>query len=60
MSEENYTPWDTAEFLPDDELIIEYLNVALDEDDPAFFGRAVGNVARVKGLPAIDGSAISM
>lgn len=53
MSEENYTPWDTAEFLTDDELIIEYLNAALDEDDPAFFMKAVGNVARAKGMTTI-------
>ena len=53
MSEENYTPWDTAEFLTDDELIIEYLNAALDEDDPAYFMKAVGNVARAKGMTTI-------
>ena len=53
MSEENYTPWDTAEFLTDDEMIIEYLNAALDEDDPAFFMEAVGNVARAKGMTTI-------
>ena len=54
MSEENYTHWDTAEFLTDDELIIEYLNAALDEDDPAFFIKAVGNVARAKGMTTIS------
>ncbi len=53
MSEENYTPWDTAEFLTDDELVIEYLNAALDEDDPAYFMKAVGNVARAKGMTTI-------
>lgn len=53
MSEENYTPWDTAEFLTNDEMIIEYLNAALDEDDPAFFMKAVGNVARAKGMTTI-------
>ena len=53
MSEENYTPWDTADFLTDDELIIEYLNAALDEDDPAYFMKAVGNVARAKGMTTI-------
>lgn len=53
MSEENYTLWDTAEFLTDDELVIEYLNAALDEDDPAYFMKAVGNVARAKGMTTI-------
>ncbi len=53
MNKENYAPWDTAEFLTDDEIIIEYLKAALEEDDPAFFVKAVGNVARAKGMTAI-------
>ena len=53
MSKENYAPWDTAEFLTDDEIIVEYLKAALEEDDPAFFMKAVGNVARAKGMAAI-------
>ena len=53
MSEENYTSWDTAEFLTNDELIIEYMTAALDEDDPAYFMKAVGNVARAKGMTTI-------
>ena len=53
MTKENYTPWDTAEFLTDDELILEYLKAALEEDDPAFFMKAVGNVARAKGMTTI-------
>ena len=50
---ERYTPWDSAEFLTDDEVIIEYLKAALEENDPAFFIKAVGNVARAKGMTAI-------
>ena len=53
MSKENYTPWDSAEFLTDDEVIIEYLKAALEENDPAFFMKAIGNVARAKGMTAI-------
>lgn len=53
MSKENYAPWDTAEFLTDDEIIVEYLKAALEENDPAFFMKAVGNVARAKGMTAI-------
>ena len=53
MNEENYTPWDSSEFLTDDEVIIEYLKAALEEDDPAFFMKAIGNVARAKGMTAI-------
>ena len=53
MNKENYTPWDSAELLTDDEVIIEYLKAALEENDPAFFARAVGNVARAKGMTSI-------
>ncbi len=50
MSKESYTPWDSAQLLTDDEVIIEYLKAALEENDPAYFMRAVGNVARAKGV----------
>ena len=50
MNKENYTPWDSAELLTDDEPIVEYLKTALEENDPAFFVKAVGNVAGPKSL----------
>ena len=50
MSGETYTPWDSAEFLDDDEARIEYLKAALAENDPEFFAKAVGNVARAMGM----------
>ena len=53
MNTENYTPWDSAELLTDDEAVIEYLKAALEENDPAFFMKAVGNVARAKGMTSI-------
>ena len=53
MNTETYTPWDTAELLTDDEMIIEYLRAALEENDPGFFTKAVGNVARAKGMTSI-------
>ena len=53
MNTENYTPWDSAELLTDDDVIIEYLKAALEENDPAFFMKAVGNVARAKGMTNI-------
>ena len=55
MGKENYTPWDIAEFLAgvDDEVIIEYLIDALEENDPEFFAQAVGNVARAKSMTAV-------
>ena len=53
MSKETFAPWDSAEFLTNDETIIEYLQTALEENDPAFFMKAVGNVARAKGMTPI-------
>ena len=46
MSEENYTSWDSAEFLTVDVVTVEYLRAALEENAPAFLMKAVGNVAR--------------
>ena len=34
----------------DDEAIVEYLKTALEENDPAFFVKAIGNVAGPKSL----------
>ena len=53
MNPETYTQWDTTELLTDDETIVQYLKAALEEDDPAFFIKAVGNVARARGMTAI-------
>lgn len=53
MSEETYTPWDSVEFLDDDEARIEYLKAALAENDPEFFAKAVGNVARAMGMTTV-------
>ena len=50
LNKANYTPWDSAESLTDDEVIIEYLKAALEENDPAFLVKATGNVARAKSL----------
>ena len=53
LNRKSYTPWDSAEFLTDDEAIIEYLKAALEEQAPALFMKAVGNVARAKGMTTI-------
>ena len=50
MSKETFTPWDSAEVLNDDEVIIEYLKAALEENDPELFVKAIGNVARAMGM----------
>ena len=53
MSKETYAPWDVAEVLTDEEAIVEYLEAALEENDPEFFVKAVGNVARAAGMAAV-------
>ena len=53
MSKETYTPWDSAEFLEDDAARIAYLQAALEENDPAFFVKAVGTVARAIGMTTV-------
>ena len=53
MGKEIYTPWDSAEVLDDDTVIIEYLQAALEEDDPELFVKAVGNVARAMGMTTV-------
>ncbi len=50
MSEASHSPWDSAEFLTDDETIIEYLKAALKENDPLIFLMAARNVARARGF----------
>ena len=53
MSKETFTPWDSAEFLKDEEVVIQYLQAALEENDPELFVKAVGNVARAMGMSAV-------
>ena len=50
MSGASHSPWDSAEFLTDDETIIEYLKAALAESDPLIFLKAARNVARARGM----------
>ncbi len=46
--------FDPVDYLDSDEVIIEYLNLALAEGDPQRFAQALGNVARAKGMTAIS------
>ncbi len=46
--------FDAVDFLNNDEVMIEYLNVALQENDPRYFAKALGNVARAKGMSSIS------
>ena len=50
-------PFDAAEYLEDDEAIIEYLEeamrVATEDSDPSFLTVALGTVARARGMSQI-------
>ena len=45
--------FDVVDFLDSDEALVEYLNVALEENDPKYFVKALGNVARAKGMSSV-------
>ncbi len=45
--------FDVIDFLDSDEALIEYLNVALEENDPKYFAKALGNVVRAKKISTI-------
>ena len=46
--------FDVIDFLANDEELVEYLNVALRENDPRYFAKALGNVARAKGMSSVS------
>ena len=52
MNKEEYTRWDVTEVLDTDEAMVAYLNEALEEKDPKYFVKALGNVAHAKGMTA--------
>ena len=45
--------FDPVDFLDSDEVMVEYLNIALAEGDPKHFAQALGDVARAKGMTAV-------
>ncbi len=46
-------PWDASEHLDNEEVIAEYLAIALKDPDPDMFLRAVANVAKARGITQI-------
>ncbi len=46
-------PFDSSEFLTDDETIAEYLTAALEDQNPDVFLTAVGQVAKARGMAEI-------
>ncbi len=45
--------WDAADYLKSDKDMAAYLEAALEENDPALFTAALGDVARAKGMSEI-------
>ena len=49
----NVTPFDVSDYLDNEELIAEYLTVALEDSDPDAFLAAVNDVAKARGLSTV-------
>src|SRR5271170_399552 len=47
------TPYDSAEYLGSSEAINAYMEEALETDDPAFIAKALGTIARARGMAQI-------
>ncbi|PHS26814.1 MAG: putative addiction module antidote protein [Methylophaga sp.] len=45
--------FDVSKYLDNDEMIAEYLKVAIEENDMSYFMLALGNVAKAKGMTQI-------
>ena len=50
---ETITAFDASAYLDSEEAIAEYLTAALEDDDPALFLAAVGDVAKARGMMQI-------
>ncbi|MBD8242488.1 addiction module antidote protein [Pantoea agglomerans] len=52
---EQFSQWDSAEYLKTEEDMAEYLNACMEEagDDPAFIARALGAIARARGMTQV-------
>jgi probable addiction module antidote protein len=46
----NFTPFDAVDYLDDEETIAEYLNAALEDENPNMFLVAIKDVARARGM----------
>jgi probable addiction module antidote protein len=47
------SPYDSAEYLDSAEAINAYMEDALETDDPAFIAKALGTIARARGMSQI-------
>ncbi|HVJ31615.1 MAG TPA: addiction module antidote protein [Terriglobia bacterium] len=48
-----YTKFDAADYLDSEEMIAEYLNAVLEEDDPELFLSAIADIAKAKGMTKV-------
>jgi probable addiction module antidote protein len=46
-------PYDSAEYLDSSEAVNAYMEEALESDDPAFIAKALGTIARARGMSRI-------
>lgn len=53
MSNKKTSKFDIAEYLDDDEMIIEYLNTVLEDGDSADILAAIGHIAKARGMSKI-------
>ena len=49
--------FDVAEWLPDEAAVAEYLSVVMEENDPAALAKALGTIARARGMTEIAAKA---
>ena len=47
------SPYDSADFLDSKEAIHAYMEEALETDDPAFIAKALGTIARARGMAKV-------
>lgn len=47
------TPFDASEYLDTEEMMAEYLTLALEDENPEVFISALGNVAKARGMAQI-------
>jgi probable addiction module antidote protein len=47
------TPFDASEYLDSDEMMAEYLTLALEDENPEVFITALGNVAKARGMAQV-------
>jgi probable addiction module antidote protein len=50
---EKFSNFDAADYLDSEEMIAEYLNAALEDENPDVFLTAIADVAKVRGMSAI-------